>query len=62
MDFVEPLTVFAVPGKQVALLAKEQGDEILLASNSKAKSAEDKERIALEVKRLFSKPDKKPND
>ena len=63
MNWEDSLTVFAVPGRQVALLTKEQGDEILEAiKNKPIKSSEEKERISLEVKELFTKPEWLKND
>ena len=62
MNWDETTTIFAVPGKQVAPLSEEQGREIREAIKNKVTTKEEKERIAREVKILFTKPDRKKHE
>ena len=59
MNGMDTTTILAVPCDQAVVLTNAQGEKIVSEIKSKRTSKEEKDRIAQDVKVLFTKPEKK---
>ena len=59
MSEMDTTTILAVPCDQAVVLTNAQGEKIISEIKKKCKTKEEKERIAQDVKVLFTKPEKK---
>ena len=59
MSGTDTTTILAVPCDQAVVLTNAQGEKIVSEIKSKRTSKEEKDRIAQDVKVLFTKPEKK---
>lgn len=55
------MTILAVPGPQPLILTNDQANIVLAKIKDKKTSAEERKRLAQDVKILFTKPEKKNN-
>ena len=59
MSEMDTTTILAVPCDQMVVLTDAQGEKIVSKIRNKHTSKEEKDRIAQDVKVLFTKPEKK---
>ena len=59
MGTLEEQTIFAVPCDQPLILSREEAENIKASYNANRKTREEREKLAQEVKALFTKPIKK---